>query len=113
MGKAAADLEERAEPVTARALAQAAHISLNTACTWLRLRETGALDRASALSVVQYSSYSSSDNIPVSENRANTAIVEHRLCPSKIYRQQYSQSFIRAHDYQVRLRRDGPGTDPN
>ena len=31
--------------MTSRALAAAAHISLNTACTWLRQRETGALER--------------------------------------------------------------------
>src|ERR1051326_5301038 len=36
MAKAVADLEERGEAVTARALAAAAHISLNTACSWLR-----------------------------------------------------------------------------
>src|ERR1051326_6666906 len=41
MAKAAAELEARGETVTSRALAAAAHISLNTACTWLRSRETG------------------------------------------------------------------------
>src|SRR5215467_11723786 len=38
MARAAAGLEERGEVVTSRALAEAAHISLNTACTWLRQR---------------------------------------------------------------------------
>jgi hypothetical protein len=43
-------LEERGEAVTSRALAEAAHISLNTACTWLRQRETGALKTEPMLS---------------------------------------------------------------
>ncbi len=53
MAKAAADLEERGEAVTSRALAEAAHISLNTACTWLRQRETGESETAPMLSVLQ------------------------------------------------------------
>jgi hypothetical protein len=42
MASAVADLVERGEAVTARAVAAAAHISMNTACTWLRSRETDA-----------------------------------------------------------------------
>jgi hypothetical protein len=57
MAKAAAELEEHGKAVTSRALAEAAHISLNTACTWLRQRETGTLDSAAMLSGLQYSSY--------------------------------------------------------
>src|SRR5262249_20612563 len=64
MARAVAELEERGEGVTSRALAQAAHISLNTACTWLRSRETGLLESTPALSVVHYSSSSISDNMP-------------------------------------------------
>src|SRR6516162_7654366 len=44
MARAAQALEERGEAVTSRALAAAAHISLNTACTWLRQHETGVSD---------------------------------------------------------------------
>src|ERR1051326_3044562 len=46
MVNAAAKLEEHGEAVTARALAAAARISLNTACAWLRQRETGAMETA-------------------------------------------------------------------
>jgi hypothetical protein len=52
MIRAAAELEERGEAITSRALAEAARISLNTACTWLRQRETSAIESA-ALSVLQ------------------------------------------------------------
>ena len=41
MANAAAALEKRGENLTSRALVPAAHISRNTACTWLRQRETG------------------------------------------------------------------------
>jgi hypothetical protein len=57
MARAGADLEERGEAVTSRALAEAARISLNTACRWLRQRETGAREATALLSVLQYSSY--------------------------------------------------------
>ena len=56
MAKAVAELGERGETVTSRALAEAAHISLNTACTWRRPRETNAREDASMLSVLQYCS---------------------------------------------------------
>jgi hypothetical protein len=72
MAKAAAALEERGEAVTSRALAAAAHISLNTACTWLRQRETGTLESETMLSALHYSSHSTSDNIPATENSAST-----------------------------------------
>src|SRR5215470_4301631 len=62
MANAVAKLEERGEAVTARAVAAAAHISLNTACAWLRKRETGAMEPAAALSDVHYSSHSVSNN---------------------------------------------------
>src|SRR5215831_10736380 len=51
MAKAAAELEERGEAVTSRALATAAHISLNTACSWLQSRETRTEGPLGALSV--------------------------------------------------------------
>lgn len=73
MTRAAAELAERGEAVTSRALAQAAHISLNTACTWLRQRETGALESTPALSVLHYSSYSTSDNTATIPTAATTA----------------------------------------
>jgi hypothetical protein len=63
MAKAARVLEQRCEAVTSRALAAAAHISLNTACTWLRQREKGTLESTPALSVLQYSTHSVSDNM--------------------------------------------------
>ena len=50
MAKAAAELEERGEAVTSRSLAQAAHISLNTACSWLRQIETAAPEDAPMVS---------------------------------------------------------------
>ena len=77
MARAAAELEERGEAVTSRALAEAAHISLNTACTWLRQRETGAMETNPMLSVVQYSSSCISDNMPAVENSACTEAPEH------------------------------------
>src|SRR5215831_16469954 len=64
MVKAVAKLEERGEAVTARAVAAAAHISLNTACAWLRQRETSAMETQATLSTLQYSSHSVSNNIP-------------------------------------------------
>src|ERR1051326_7275716 len=64
MVNAAAKLEERSEAVTARAVAAAARISLHTACAWLRQRETGTMEDAAMLSVLQYSSHSVSDNTP-------------------------------------------------
>jgi hypothetical protein len=72
MARAAADLEERGEVVTSRAMATAAHISLNTACTWLRQRETGVTADALMLSGLQYSSYSTADNMPVAEKSTCT-----------------------------------------
>jgi hypothetical protein len=74
MANAVAELEKRGEAVTARAVAAAAHISLNTACAWLRQRETGAMEPAAALSVLHYSSHSVSDNMPASENNAESEI---------------------------------------
>jgi hypothetical protein len=79
MARAVADLEERGEAVTSRALAEAAHISLNTACTWLRQRETGTLESRAALSVLPYSPYSTSDNIPAAENRSRNELPERAL----------------------------------
>jgi hypothetical protein len=76
MASAAAELEERGEAVTSRALAAAARISLNTACTWLRSRETGALETDPMLSVLQYNAHSTSDNIPAVENSACTEVPE-------------------------------------
>jgi hypothetical protein len=52
-GQSRSALEERGEAVTSRAVAAAAHISPSTTCTWRRPRETGALEWAAALSVVQ------------------------------------------------------------
>lgn len=75
MARAATELAERGEAVTSRALAAAAHLSLNTTCTWLRQREIGTMGSAAALSVLQYSSYSTSDNMPASENNTS-AITE-------------------------------------
>ncbi len=72
MSKAVADLVKRGDAVTSRALAAAAHISLNTACTWLRQRERGAWEDAAALSVLQYSSNSIVDNMPAAEDSACT-----------------------------------------
>jgi hypothetical protein len=57
MVKAVADLEERGEAVTSRALAAAAHISLNTACTWLRQREAGISDAVPMVSVLRVLSF--------------------------------------------------------
>ena len=75
MARAAEDLVERGEAVTARALAQAAHISLNTACTWLRQRETGELETDPMLSVLQYNAHSTSDNIRHDEQSAESVIL--------------------------------------
>jgi hypothetical protein len=72
MARAAAELEERGEAVTSRALAQAAHISLNTACSWLRSCETDALGSNASLSVVLYDPNSTSDNMPTAEQSACT-----------------------------------------
>ena len=76
MVNAVAKLEEHGEAVTSRALAAAAHISLNTACTWLRQRETGAAETAPALSVLHYSSYSVADTMPETENSTECEIAE-------------------------------------
>jgi hypothetical protein len=81
MAKAVADLVERGESVTSRSLAAAAHISLNTACTWLRQRETGTLETEPMLSVVQYNSSRVSDNIPATENSACTEAPEQVPAP--------------------------------
>jgi hypothetical protein len=77
MARAATDLEERGEAVTSRALAEAAHISLNTACTWLRQREMGARAFGPMLSVLQYCSSSISDNMPAVENSESLELLEH------------------------------------
>ena len=74
MARAAAELEARGETVTSRALAEAARISLNTACTWLRQRETGMREAEPMLSVLHYSSYSTFNNIPAAENSACTEL---------------------------------------
>ena len=76
MAKAVAGLEERGEPVTARAVAAAARISLNTACTWRRPRETGAMEPTATLSVLHYTSHSVSDTMPATENSAELEIAE-------------------------------------
>jgi hypothetical protein len=57
MANAAQALEACGEAVTARAVAAAAHISMNTACTWLRQRETGEPETQALLSTLQYSSH--------------------------------------------------------
>ena len=44
MINAVAELEERGKVVTSRSLAEAAHVSQSTACSWLRQRETGTLE---------------------------------------------------------------------
>jgi hypothetical protein len=77
MARAATDLAEHGEAVTSRALAEAAHISLNTACTWLRQRETGTRAFGPMLSVLQYSSYSTADNIPAVENSEGLELPKH------------------------------------
>ena len=82
MVNAAASLEERGEPVTARAVGAAAHISMNTACTWLRQRETGTLESEAMLSTLQYSPYSVSDNIPATDESICTEVPEHALAAS-------------------------------
>ena len=56
MARAAAELEERGETVTARAVAAAAHISLNTACTWLRQPRNWCAGIDSSVISLQYSS---------------------------------------------------------
>lgn len=81
MARAAAALEERGEAITSRSLAAAAHISLNTACTWLRQRKTGTLEAEPMLSVVPYSSSSVSDNTPATENSACTEAPEQAPAP--------------------------------
>jgi hypothetical protein len=53
MARAVEELVVRDEAVTARAVAAAVHISLNTACTWRRPRETSTMESQAALSVLQ------------------------------------------------------------
>jgi hypothetical protein len=77
MVKAVADLEERGEAVTSRALAASAHISLNTACTWLRQREAGISDAVPMLSVREYCPSCTSDNIPAVKNNIYPEGSEH------------------------------------
>lgn len=77
LARAAAYLQEHGEAVTSRALAQAAHISLNTACAWLRQREAGVREEASVLSDLHYSSYSTADNTLAAEQSICTEIPEH------------------------------------
>ena len=77
MVKAVAELEAHGEAVTSRSLAEAARISLNTACTWLRQHEIGAMEPPAALSVLHYSSSSVSDNIPTVEEIACTELPGH------------------------------------
>lgn len=79
MANAVADLVERGEAVTSRAVAAAAHISLNTACAWLRQRETGAMEPTAALLVVHYNSHSTSDNMPATEEHVCTEAPEGAL----------------------------------
>jgi hypothetical protein len=62
MANAAAALEARGEAVTSRALAEAARISLNTACAWLRTRRTDTMEPAPLLSALPYSPYCTADN---------------------------------------------------
>jgi hypothetical protein len=81
MARAARVLEERGETVTSRALAAAAHISLNTACTWLRQRETGMMESNAMLSVTHYTSHCTSDNVPAAENSACTKAPEQVPAP--------------------------------
>ena len=57
LAKAAADLVERGEAITSRAFAEAAHISLKTACAWPCQRRIGAPEMEAMLSVEHYSSY--------------------------------------------------------
>ena len=96
MAKAVAGLEERGEPVTARAVAAAAHISMNTACTWLRQRETGAIEDAAMLSTLQYSSHSVSDNMSATENSASTPAPEQTHAPQRPRRCQRHRSASRS-----------------
>jgi hypothetical protein len=72
MARAVEALVKHGEAVTSRALAAAAHISLNTACTWLRQRETNAKENAATLSVLPYRSHSVSDNMSAAANSACT-----------------------------------------
>jgi hypothetical protein len=53
LARAAAKLDACGEAITSRALAQVAHISLNTACTWLRKREMGSMETELMLSVLR------------------------------------------------------------
>ena len=76
MVNAVAKLEERGEVVTARTVAAAARISLNTACTWLRQQERGTMESAAALSTLQYSTHSIPDNITTVENSTDTEVPE-------------------------------------
>lgn len=61
---AAAELETRGEAVTSRALAEAAHISLNIACAWLQQRHTDIYRSLhSCYPALQYSPYCTPDNM--------------------------------------------------
>jgi hypothetical protein len=77
MVKAMAELVERGEAVTSRALAVAAHISLNTACTWLRQCESDDRETDPMLSDLQYTSLSTSNNVIAGEQSAESVIPEH------------------------------------
>jgi|ERR1051326_3796424 hypothetical protein len=81
MTKAVLALEERGEAVTARAVAAAANISLNTACSWLRQREASAKEASPMLSVLQYSPYSTPDTMPAVDHRACNGPPESTLAP--------------------------------
>ena len=76
MARASAELEKRGEAVTSRALATAAHISLNTAGAWLRQRETGTLESNPMLSVLHYGSHSIAHNMPASDTSAESEMRE-------------------------------------
>lgn len=77
MARAATALEERCEAVASRALAQAAHISREHGVyAGSRQRETGARAFGPMLSVLQYSSHSTSHNRPAVENNACTELPE-------------------------------------
>jgi hypothetical protein len=72
MARAAAELEKRGENLTSGALVAAPHISRNTACTWLRQRETGMSNSEPLLSVLYYDHSSTADNIPAVEKSAES-----------------------------------------
>jgi hypothetical protein len=73
LASAAAELEARGEEVSTRALAQVAHISLNTACAWLRQRRNDATASVSPLSALHYSAYCASDNSAASADPGGAA----------------------------------------